>query len=70
MYLRIQVDCPFCISEAEWIYDTDAGQKHRGAQGCPGGCTAIQQIRIREFSEGDAKDFIKNERYPENDLDL
>jgi hypothetical protein len=70
MYLRIKVHCPLCVGEPEWIYDTDTDQKHRGAMGCPGGCTAIQDIGIRQISEEDAKEFISNERYPKNNLDL
>lgn len=70
MYLRIQVDCPLCVGEPEWIYDTDTGEKHRESQGCPGGCTAIHQIRVREFSEEDAKEYLENENHPENNLDF
>ena len=70
MLLKIEVDCPLCAADFNWIYDTDAKQSHRGAVGCPGGCTAIQQIRVRELSESDAKEFIDNERHPENNLDL
>jgi len=64
MYLRIRIQCPLCIGEPEWIYDTDTDQRHRGAMGCPGGCTAIQDIGIRQISEEDAKEFIEDERYP------
>lgn len=70
MYLRIKVDCPLCSGHPEWIYDTDTGTRHRGAQGCPGGCTGIHQIDISELSEEDAKEFIKNEIHPTNNLDL
>jgi hypothetical protein len=38
--------------------------------GCPGGCTAIQEIGLRQISEEDAREFIKDERYPENNLDM
>jgi hypothetical protein len=70
MYLKIRVDCPLCAGQTTWIYDTEAGERHRGSQGCPGGCTAIQQIGIYELSEDDAKEFLKNEKYPKNSLDL
>jgi hypothetical protein len=70
MYLRITVQCPLCIGEAKWIYDSDSDQKHRGAMGCPGGCTAIQDVGIRQISEEDAKEFISDERYPKDNLDL
>lgn len=70
MYLRIKVDCPLCAGAAKWIYDTETNRRHRGAQGCPGGCTAIQQIGIRQLSEEEAKEFLEDERYPKNNLDL
>lgn len=70
MLLKIKVDCPLCIGQPEWIYDTDTEQLHRGAMGCPGGCTGLQEINIRELSESDAKEFLSNERYPKNNLDL
>jgi hypothetical protein len=70
MYLRIQVDCPLCRGEPKWIYDIDTGETHRGAQGCPGGCTAIHQISLREFSEEEAEEFVENETHPRNNLDL
>jgi hypothetical protein len=64
MYLRIKVDCPLCAGEPKWIYDTGTGEKHRGAQGCPGGCTAIHQIDIWELSESEAAEYLSEERYP------
>jgi hypothetical protein len=70
MYLRITVDCPLCLGEPEWIYDIDTDKTHRRAMGCPGSCTAIQEIGVRQISEEDAREFIQDERYPENNLDL
>jgi len=70
MYLKIKMDCPVCAGHPQWIYDIDTGETHRGAQGCPGGCTGIQQISIRELSEDDAKEFIKDEPFTRNNLDL
>lgn len=70
MYLRIKVDCPLCGDQPTWIYDTDAGQKHREMQGCPGGCTALQQIEVRELSESEVKEVLREEKHPENALDL
>lgn len=70
MYLRIKVDCPLCGDQPTWIYDTDADRKHRGQQGCPGGCTALQHVVVRELSESEAKEFLREEKHPENNLDL
>jgi hypothetical protein len=70
MFLRISVDCPLCHGEAEWLYDTDTDQAHRGAMGCPGGCTAIQQFHIKQLSDSEAKEFINRERFPKNNLDI
>jgi hypothetical protein len=70
MYLRIKVDCPLCGGQPTWIYDTETGEKHRGAQGCPGGCTGIMQTSVYELSESEAKDYISKEKYPKNNLDV
>jgi hypothetical protein len=70
MYLKIEVDCPLCAGQPKWIYDIDTGETHRGAQGCPGGCTAISQIKIWELSESEAAEYLSEERYPKNNLDL
>lgn len=70
MYLRIRVQCPLCVGEPEWIYDTDADQTHRGAMGCPGGCTAIHDVGIRQITQDEAEEYLDKERYPKNNLDL
>lgn len=70
MYLKISVDCPICAAEVDWIYDSDNEKLHRGAMGCPGGCTAIQEIRVTELSESRMKEYIKREDYPTNNFNF
>ena len=70
MYLKITVICPICSGETGWIYDTEVGKLHRGAQGCGGGCTAIQDIYVDEVNESDAKEFVNRNEIPMNSLDL
>ena len=70
MYLKITVICPICGGETKWIYDIEAEQMHRGAQGCGGGCTAIQEIDVSELSESDVEEFVSRKNIQENSLDL
>jgi len=69
MYLKIKVDCPLCAGQPKWIYDIEEEKTHRGAQGCPGGCTGIIQIDIYEISESEVEEYLNEERHPRNNLD-
>jgi len=62
MPLKISVKCPICSHETEWIYDTDKEELHRGSMGCPGGCTAIQQIRVSEIIDSEAEEYLDEQR--------
>lgn len=70
MYLKVEFECPLCGGEPKWIYDTEAGKAHRGAQGCPGGCTAIHQTTIWELSESEVREHLSKEQYSKDNLDL
>lgn len=69
MLLKIQVQCPLCANQPEWIYDTEKERLHRGAIGCPGGCTTIYEIRVDEISKEDAQKFLNDQVHPTNNLD-
>lgn len=69
MLLKIRVDCPICLAEVEWIYDVEKARLHRASMGCPGGCTAIQEIGVREITEEEAQEFLDTQAYPRHDLD-
>lgn len=69
MLLKIKVYCPLCEGEVEWIYDAVEHQRHRGIQGCPGGCSSIHDIDVEEIAKDRAQEFLDKQIFPENNLD-
>lgn len=70
MFLKISVQCPFCIDQVEWIYDVEDGRLHRQMIGCTGGCTAVQEMSVHQISESKAIEFLEQHPYPLNNLNL
>jgi hypothetical protein len=70
MFLKISVQCPFCIDKVEWIYDVDDSRLHRQTMGCTGGCTAVQEVSVQQVSESEVIEFLEQHPYPLNNLNL